>query len=222
MVSLDAATNVLRMAYIDSELAKRRQAQPTLSSHNGAMRELSESGALIDAGLHRQPAALGKLHEIDLGPDATLKNIARTEEAKRRLAGGASDEEGIGKVKLRRDGKPYRRKRRNSQDVKRDKLVEEVMKESRRMDPSILKPSRPGLTLLLQWKSTTSPNSSCPMTTKQPTTASPSNSEESSWTRYPRAGSGPARLRRRKRMEPRWMISPGGRSWVGAGARVLR
>ncbi len=123
------------MAYIDSELARRRQAEPTSLSLNEGMRELSESGALIDAGLHRQPAALGKLHEIDLGPDATLKNIARTEEAKRRLTGGASDEDGDGKVKLRRDGKPYRRKRRNSQDVKRDKLVEEVMKESRCMTP---------------------------------------------------------------------------------------
>ncbi len=125
------------MAYIDSELAKRRQAAPSSStSHNQGIGELSENGALIDAGLHRQPAALGKLHEIDLGPDATLKNIARTEEAKRRLEGGALDEEGDGIVKLRRDGKPFRRRRRrNSDDVKRDKLVEEVMRESRCTSP---------------------------------------------------------------------------------------
>ena len=121
------------MAYIDSELAKRRQALPnTLSaSLDRGTGELSEYGALIDAGLRRQPAALGRLHEIDLGPDATLKNIARTEEAKRRLEGGVFDE-GDGKVRLRRDGKPFRRRRRNSEDVKRDKLVEEVMRESRR------------------------------------------------------------------------------------------
>lgn len=122
------------MAYIDSELAKRRQVVPSSStSHNQAIGELSENGALIDAGLHRQPAALGKLHEIDLGPDATLNNIARTEEAKRRLEGDALDEDGDGEVKLRRDGKPFRRRRRrNSDDIKRDKLVEEVMRESRR------------------------------------------------------------------------------------------
>ncbi|KAL8742722.1 MAG: hypothetical protein Q9184_008209, partial [Pyrenodesmia sp. 2 TL-2023] len=79
------------------------------------------------------PAALGKLHEIDLGLDATLRNIARTEAAKKRLEGGEPEvEEPTGKVRLRRDGKPWRgRKRRNSDDVKRDKLVEEVMKESR-------------------------------------------------------------------------------------------
>ncbi|KAL8955573.1 MAG: hypothetical protein Q9193_006629, partial [Seirophora villosa] len=86
-----------------------------------------------DLAKHRQPAALGKLHEIDLGLDATLKNIARTEAAKRRLEGGEPEiEESTGKVRLRKDGKPWRsRRRRNSDDVKRDKLVEEVMKESR-------------------------------------------------------------------------------------------
>ena len=136
------------MAYIDSELAKRRQAQPTSTSNPDGIGELSENGALIDAGLHRQPAALGKLHEIDLGPDATLKNIARTEEAKRRLAGGISEEEVDGKPKLRRDGKPFRRRRRrNSEDVRRDKLVEEIMKESRRMSCLNLPPLKPTIYL---------------------------------------------------------------------------
>lgn len=88
---------------------------------------------MIDAGLHRQPAALGKLHEIDLGPDATLRNIARTEAAHRKLEGIEPEiDQSTGKVRLRRDGKPWRpRKRRNSEDVKRDKLVEEVMRESK-------------------------------------------------------------------------------------------
>ena len=109
---------------------RQSQAFPTLSSNGQA---LSLNGALVDAGLQRQPAALGKLHEIDLGPDATLRNIARTEAAQRRLGGGEPDIDiSTGKVRLRRDGKPYGwRKRRNSDDVKRDKLVEEVMRESR-------------------------------------------------------------------------------------------
>ena len=124
------------MAYIDSELAKRRRGHDA-SANNGHDGEGNPSlnGSLINAGLHRQPAALGKLHEIDLGPDATLKNIARTEAAKRRLEGGEMEveEKSSGKVRLRRDGKPWRgRRRRNSDDVKRDKLVEEVMKETRR------------------------------------------------------------------------------------------
>jgi len=121
------------MAYIDSELAKRDRQNHIIStlSHNG--QELSQNGALLDAGVQRQPAALGKLHEIDLGPDATMRNIARTEAAQRMLEGIEPEvDEKTGKVRLRRDGKPYGwRKRRNSNDVKRDKLVEEVMRESK-------------------------------------------------------------------------------------------
>ncbi len=121
------------MAYIDCELAKRDRQNHIKSTlaHNG--HGLSENGALLDAGIHRQPAALGKLHEIDLGPDATLRNIARTEAAQRKLEGIEPEiDEKTGKVRLRRDGKPYGwRKRRNSNDVKRDKLVEEVMRESK-------------------------------------------------------------------------------------------
>ncbi|KAL8719394.1 MAG: hypothetical protein Q9225_003599 [Loekoesia sp. 1 TL-2023] len=95
--------------------------------------DYSIDGLPADLAKHRQPAALGKLQEIDLGLDATLRNIARTEAAKKRLEGGEPEfEEVTGKVRLRRDGKPWRgRRRRNSDDVKRDKLVEEVMKESR-------------------------------------------------------------------------------------------
>ncbi|KAL8797671.1 MAG: hypothetical protein Q9195_000023 [Heterodermia aff. obscurata] len=122
------------MAYIDSELAKRRQGQNTVShaSHVDGFGGQSASDT-IDAAVRRQPAALGKLHEIDLGPDATLTNIARTEAARRRLEDGAPEvEEEVGKVRLGRDGKPRRnRRRRNSDDIKRDKLVEEVMKESK-------------------------------------------------------------------------------------------
>ena len=132
-LSLDAATNVIRMAYIDSELAKRQRQDQSSSTQSLNGQELSSNGALLDAGLSRQPAAIGKLHEIDLGPDATLRNIALTEAAQRKLEGIEPDiDESTGKVRLRRDGKPWRpRKRRNSQDVKRDKIVEEVMRESK-------------------------------------------------------------------------------------------
>ncbi|KAL8672418.1 MAG: hypothetical protein Q9168_003125 [Polycauliona sp. 1 TL-2023] len=123
------------MAYIDTELAKRRQSHGTsVTTFNGIPSEDELlDGLPADLAKHRQPAALGKLHEIDLGSDATLRNIARTEAAKRRLEGGEPDvEETTGKVRLRRDGKPWRgRRRRNSDDVKRDRLVEEVMRESR-------------------------------------------------------------------------------------------
>lgn len=124
------------MAYIDAELAKRRQGRDDLdASANGYGAHGLAGPGVADLGIQRQPAALGKLHEIDLGPDATLRNIARTEAAKRRLEGGEEEvEEGTGRVRLRKDGKPWRgRRRRNSEDVKRDRLVEDVLRESRRM-----------------------------------------------------------------------------------------
>lgn len=125
--------NMIRMAYIDSELAKinrENNATPSISL-NG--QELSPNGALLNTDVQRQPASLGKLHEIDLGPDATLRNIARTEAAQRKLSGMESEIDAkTGKIRLRRDGKLYGwRKRRNSEDVRRDKLVEEVMRESK-------------------------------------------------------------------------------------------
>ncbi|KAI4178902.1 MAG: hypothetical protein L6R41_008150 [Letrouitia leprolyta] len=130
----DADTDVVRMAYIDAELVKRHQGHQQ-AAHTSNSHDLNGESLNLPADLakHRQPAALGKLHEIDLGVDATLRNIARTEAAKKRLEGGEPEvEETTGKVRLRRDGKPWRGRRRNSDDVKRDKLVEEVMKESRR------------------------------------------------------------------------------------------
>ncbi|KAF2457417.1 hypothetical protein BDY21DRAFT_25390 [Lineolata rhizophorae] len=82
-----------------------------------------------DVGLQRQPAGLGKLHEVDLGPDSTLRNIARTAQATRKLQSGEAAEP---EPKLGPDGKPWRnRKRRTSEDIRRDKLVEEVLKETR-------------------------------------------------------------------------------------------
>lgn len=228
-------TNGVRMAYIDSELVKRRQgtSKPSSTSQNqNDLDELSENGGLIDAGLNRQPAALGKLHEIDLGPDATLRNIARTEAAKRRLEGGGADvDEWTGKVRLRRDGKPYRRKRRNSDDMKRDKLVEEVMRESRREPPPQI-PSTPPPRLrppLQQSKSTTNPKPTSPQTTKPPTTASQNNSAATSWMPFPAAANAPAppqRSQKRTRTElqgrRRKKRDREVRSWGAVGARGRR
>jgi len=132
------------MAYIDSELAKRRAAEgaiTTSSNTNASSKPLAyrnEEAARKDE-VQRQPAALGKLLEIDLGDEARNRNVERTDKARRRLGGEEVEEEAEGvkkpaKVRLGRDGKPWRgRKRRGSDDVKRDKLVEEVLRENRRM-----------------------------------------------------------------------------------------
>lgn len=84
----------------------------------------------------QQSAMTGKLMEIDLGDEARARNIAETERARRRLEGQPDNEvDSDGrprKVRLGRDGKPWRgRNRRNSEDIKRDQLVEEFLRENR-------------------------------------------------------------------------------------------
>ena len=122
------------MAYIDTELARRSfqdQLPPAAHPNDQA---LSANGALLNTDLNRNPATLGKLHEIDLGPNATLLNIARTEAA---ISGSGSQNTLPAQKPLRprigRNGKPYiprPRNRRNSTDTARDKIVEEVLRET--------------------------------------------------------------------------------------------
>lgn len=135
-----------RMAYIDSELAKRRalegaHTQISSTSQIGFSRGSSENKSTLKepADIQRQPAALGKLQEVDLGDDARSRNVELTNRAKRILDGEpiTDDPNGKGKgkpgkVRLGPDGKPWRsRKRRGSEDVARDKLVEAVFRENR-------------------------------------------------------------------------------------------
>lgn len=118
-----------RMAFIDAEIAKRLQGVAA-----GAQAETGPSShpTVNTSVVHseRQPAALGKLHEIDLGPTATLSNIERTAAAQRKLEDGSGDSEPA--QRLGKDGKPRRgQKPRTSEDIRRDRLVEEVLRESR-------------------------------------------------------------------------------------------
>ncbi|KAJ4303482.1 hypothetical protein N0V90_002377 [Kalmusia sp. IMI 367209] len=81
---------------------------------------------------YRLAAGQGKLQEIDLGPSASLRNFERTEAAWKKLEGGQLEEEPAGKVRLGRDGKPRRQpKRRNSEDIRRDQMVEAVLREAK-------------------------------------------------------------------------------------------
>ena len=115
------------MAYIDSQIAKRRLGNDPGSFSNVDV-ELSRSGPLesgsgYDSALHRQPAALGKLQEIDLGPDAKARNIKQTEAATTAFDGAEP---------VQMTGRGRHRKRKTSEDIRRDKLVEEVLRESKR------------------------------------------------------------------------------------------
>jgi hypothetical protein len=116
------------MAYIDAEITKRLQggAAPPKAENNP--HEQAKASSSITAA-ERQPASLGKLQEIDLGPNSKLSNVQRTAAAHQQL------EEGPGGTGLQneKEGKPRRgQKRRTSEDIRRDKLVEEVLRESRR------------------------------------------------------------------------------------------
>lgn len=82
---------------------------------------------------NRLAAGRGKLHEVDLGPDA----MARTKEAWRRLDSGLPAEETPGGKKGRgKYGFQWRKpKRRNSEAERREQMVEAVLKEAKRNVP---------------------------------------------------------------------------------------
>ncbi|CAI7568072.1 unnamed protein product [Penicillium pancosmium] len=98
--------------------------------------QLSEKPtAQAQAQSEREPASLGKLHEIDLGQEAKLRNIERTEAATRGFGSGESqidrDRPGPGPGTAEDSGKSRRNRRRTSADIERDRLVEEVLRESK-------------------------------------------------------------------------------------------
>lgn len=130
------------MAYIDSEMQRRRGiAGAAQGDGPGILGGLDQQGENTSRSAYWTPvvpegrgATLGKLHEVDLGEETKKRNIARTQEATRRLADDGSAvevEEEVVEGKKKMKG----RRRRNSQDIQRDKLVEEVLKESRCMLP---------------------------------------------------------------------------------------
>lgn len=132
-----------RTEYVDAEMARMRlkrqqeanaqslalaDAQAQSPSHHGVKVQLP----------HRLPASIGQIQEVDLGPSAAARNIAMTEAATRRLGGQSTTEDDVRKapqrIRLGRDGKPRpppRRKRRGSEDLKRDEIVDALLRESK-------------------------------------------------------------------------------------------
>ncbi|PYI19769.1 hypothetical protein BO99DRAFT_132946 [Aspergillus violaceofuscus CBS 115571] len=127
------------MAYIESEMAKRYRGSASAEDvRDSSASTTTATAAPSMADLpQREPASLGKLHEIDLGQETKLQNIARTEAATRKLAGNDNDlalatETGSKVTPLGKEQRPWRnRKRRTSEDVERDRLVEEILRESK-------------------------------------------------------------------------------------------
>ncbi|KAG8165207.1 hypothetical protein KVR01_005482 [Diaporthe batatas] len=128
--------------YIESELARRHAAEKATEAENQQPQHQQQSsratGSLIadpTKQLGERPTMHGKLQEVDLGEEVRMRNANMTEQARRRLAGEAIDDDDSDsrkRVRIGKDGKPWRgRKRRGSDDVKRDQLVEELMRENR-------------------------------------------------------------------------------------------
>ena len=189
-----ARTNKIRMDYIESEMARRSQRDlppETPFADTAPVDEATGDPSSSSGVMQREPATLGKLHEIDLGQENRLRNIARTQAATRRLAGDDKDpQEPPPTTEGKKSG--HSRKERSSQDIERDRLVEEVLRESRRM--YFLPISGPhglhGKSVSnrgIQWMSTTNRKSSIihsrmtkPQTTKLQINSGKSSSKQSS------------------------------------------
>ncbi len=141
--------NVIRVAFVDSELARRRNipVSSTLDLHSPRTDDLEDdltapygSGIVDQKPPSTNPAAARQLAEVDLGDFAHERNLARTQAALERVkAGQVPIEDEIKppkprKPRLGRDGKPMRprpKKGRDSEDVARDALVEQFLHENK-------------------------------------------------------------------------------------------
>lgn len=148
-----------RMAFIDSKLNSRL----SVLENKKPPTHPAKAGEQSDKEVQRQPATLGKLMEIDLGDEARSRNVQRTEQARRRLDGEEVEDDEMKKkpqkIRLGPDGKPWRsrKKRRGSEDVKRDKMVEDVFRENRRKSYSLLYlPASVSIANATQWRYTMS------------------------------------------------------------------
>ncbi|KAH6998134.1 hypothetical protein BKA56DRAFT_566907 [Ilyonectria sp. MPI-CAGE-AT-0026] len=132
------------MEYIESRLSSRKSGTTSSSKDAPAATATAPAASAKTAapGPSTKPEGghavmQGRLMEIDLGEEARDINVARTERAT--LHGGTStpgDGNSGGrrakKPRLGRDGKPWRpRNRRPSDAIKRDQLVEEILRENR-------------------------------------------------------------------------------------------
>lgn len=108
--------------------------QTSTSSPLAQGHPVTKSDATPDRDL-RMAAGLGKLQEIDLGPEAAARNLQRIEEARKRLEGkadtGVQGTDKDGKKAGKRGRRPQ--KKRNSEDLRRDALVEAVLREAKCM-----------------------------------------------------------------------------------------
>lgn len=162
-------------------MAKRYRRTPTDPPESDGSHASETAGGKPASDLpQREPASLGKLHEIDLGQETKLRNIARTEAATKKLADDddVSPGDEAAPAPPTKDEKPWRsRKRRNSEDMERDRLVEEVLRESKcNRCPTFLHDVPLTMSIFLQWMSMTNPRKATGQTTRLQMTRLLSNS----------------------------------------------
>ncbi|KAF7894385.1 uncharacterized protein EAF01_009836 [Botrytis porri] len=124
------------MAYIESKLGHTSQSvdSPFTNPQAGTLKK--ETSTTQSKESQRAPTTMGQILEIDLGEESRARNAYRTELARRKAAGEIIDIEEstqpLPKPRLGRDGKPWRgRKRRGSDDIQRDALVDAILHENR-------------------------------------------------------------------------------------------
>ncbi|RSM14043.1 hypothetical protein CEP52_001655 [Fusarium oligoseptatum] len=122
------------MEYIESRLSNRASGNTSQRKSSSAPRSdtAPQTASAPPKESSGREVMQGHLMEIDLGDDVRDRNVARTE----RITQGGHEDVPQGrrakKPRLGRDGKPWRpRNRRGSDAVKRDQLVEEVLRETR-------------------------------------------------------------------------------------------
>jgi hypothetical protein len=138
------------MDYIESRLSNRAGGNSshttTSASPSDPARQLSVTTSNHESG---RAVMQGQLVEIDLGDHGNAPRSGHAAQGD----GAADGERRAKKPRLRRDGKPWRpRNRRDSDAVKRDQIVDEILREARRMfltlscfeaQANLLSPSRP-------------------------------------------------------------------------------
>lgn len=135
-------TNHSRNEYIESRLSSRATAQhgePEHAQDNTATETIARTDAnAAESKAPKQPVMHGKLMEVDIPTSATPVSSRPGETSPRRAVAQAPGQAdgATKKQRLGPDGRPWRsRKRRGSDDIKRDQLVEEFLHENRRTQP---------------------------------------------------------------------------------------
>ncbi|KAL9083872.1 MAG: hypothetical protein Q9165_008342 [Trypethelium subeluteriae] len=124
-------------SYVDSKIAEIHGCAASSDTRKSrSIQDLPRHIPLSGNGQVQKPATeFEALQEVDLGPESMLQNIARTEAARRKLVTGDfldPEPELSKRVRLGRNGKPRKnRNRRGSVDIKRDEMVEQLMRETR-------------------------------------------------------------------------------------------